>query len=86
MKSGQEDYNHWIDIKDLTDTITFVPTKSNVNFDKTVLQQMEIKYFMSSVSGHASKTWFGNKGRPSILLSSSQVSDQIIPDTIVGRR
>ena len=33
MKSGQEDYNHWIDIKDLTDTITFVPTKSNVNFD-----------------------------------------------------
>ena len=36
MKSGQEDYNHWIDIKDLTDTITFVPTKSNVNFDVCV--------------------------------------------------
>ena len=41
MKSGQEDYNHWIDIKDLTDTITFVPTKSNVNFDVTLTLDMK---------------------------------------------
>ena len=58
MKSGQEDYNHWIDIKDLTDTITFVPTKSNVNFDELVVENLSSKDFLgNSIKSHSKENF-----------------------------